>query len=53
MNTSKGNNMKKKYAGYTVIEMLLVLLLVSLFASVSIVFVPLVQERLILYQFFN
>ena len=53
MNTSKGNNMKKKYAGYTVIEMLLVLLLVSLFASVSIVFVPRVQERLTVYQFLN
>ena len=43
--------MQKKYAGYTVIEMLLVLLLVSLFASVSIVFVPRVQERLTLNQF--
>ena len=45
--------MHKKYAGYTVIELLLVLLLISLFASISIVFVPRVQERVTVYQFLN
>lgn len=45
--------MEKKYAGYTLVEMLIVLLLVSVFVGLPVTVLPRFQENLRIHQFFN
>lgn len=45
--------MKKKYAGYTLVEVLIVLLLASLFVGLPVTVLPRFQENLSVHQFFN
>lgn len=49
MNTSK----KNKLLGYTLIESLIVLLVISIFATLPVVVLPRLKEKLEVYQFLN